>query len=140
MEKSRLEICDLGARNVVIKGGHFCEGDAVDVLYAKGKFYHLKEKRVQLKHPWHRVHFSSAIAAYLARGCDVYEAVKRASDYITGAIEHALDIGHGVGPTNHFYHLYYQSSGIIKGGKANMIGKVNDGFTKAILPNTGGRC
>lgn len=109
MEKAALEICDLGARNVVIKGGHL-EGDAVDVLYAKGKFYHLKEKRVQTKNTHGTgCTFSSAIAAYLARGCDVYEAVKRAKDYITGAIEHALDIGHGVGPTNHFYHLYYQS-------------------------------
>ena len=34
------------------------------------------------------------------------EAVKRAKDYMTCAIEHALELGHGAGPTNHFYSLY----------------------------------
>ncbi|MGB4215790.1 MAG: bifunctional hydroxymethylpyrimidine kinase/phosphomethylpyrimidine kinase [Thermacetogeniaceae bacterium] len=106
MEKAALEICALGAKNVVIKGGHL-DGDPVDVLYANGRFYHFKGNRVHTKNTHGTgCTFSSAIAAYLARGYDVYEAVKRAKDYITGAIEQAQDIGHGVGPTNHFYRIY----------------------------------
>ena len=90
----------------MIIGGHL-EGDAVDVLYAGGNFYCLEEKRIKTKNTHGTgCTFSSAIAAYLARGFDLYEAVERAKDYITEAIEHSLEIGHGVGPTNHFYRLY----------------------------------
>ena len=49
---------------------------------------------------------SSAIASNLANGMSVYDAVKRAKEYITVAIEHSLDIGKGIGPTNHFYELF----------------------------------
>lgn len=106
MEKEALMINDMGAKNVVVKGGHL-EGAAVDVLYTGGSIYYLEQKRINTKNTHGTgCTFSSAIAAYLARGCGVYEAVKQAKDYITGAIEHSLDIGHGVGPTNHFYRLY----------------------------------
>jgi len=106
MEQAAVMIKELGAKNVVIKGGHL-DGDPVDVLYANGRFYHFKGNRVHTKNTHGTgCTFSSAIAAYLARGYDVYQAVKRAKDYITGAIEQALDIGHGVGPTNHFYRIY----------------------------------
>lgn len=46
------------------------------------------------------------IAANLAKGKSVEASVRTAKDYITTAIAHALDIGKGVGPTNHFYELY----------------------------------
>ena len=55
---------------------------------------------------------SSAIAANLARGMSAPEAVKAAKRYITVAIEHALPIGKGVGPTHHFYELY-QKAGLL---------------------------
>lgn len=106
MEKAALMINEMGARNVVVKGGHL-DGDAVDILYADGRFHYLEEKRIKTKNTHGTgCTFSSAINAYLARGYGVYEAVKRAKEYITGAIEQSLDIGHGVGPTNHFYRLY----------------------------------
>ena len=41
-----------------------------------------------------------------AKGVDLCEAVKRAKDYVTMAIAHALPIGKGCGPTHHFYELY----------------------------------
>ncbi|MGB4504838.1 MAG: bifunctional hydroxymethylpyrimidine kinase/phosphomethylpyrimidine kinase [Syntrophaceticus sp.] len=106
MKRAAVTIQELGARTVVVKGGHL-EGDAVEVLYAEGKFYYLEGKKINTKNTHGTgCTFSSAIAAYLARGCDLYEAVKRAKDYITEVIEHSLEIGHGVGPTNHFYRLY----------------------------------
>ena len=49
---------------------------------------------------------SSAIAAYQAQGKPLPEAVSLAKDYLTGAIEHGLDIGNGHGPTDHFYRLF----------------------------------
>jgi hydroxymethylpyrimidine/phosphomethylpyrimidine kinase len=49
--------------------------------------------------------FASAIAAQLARGQALPEAVKIAKTYLTEAIRHGLAIGHGRGPTNHFYFL-----------------------------------
>ncbi len=50
--------------------------------------------------------FASAIAAGLARGLAVKNAVELAKDYITGAIEEGLPIGKGRGPVHHFYSLY----------------------------------
>ena len=47
-----------------------------------------------------------SIAANLANGLSVPAAVAAAKRYITVAIEHALPIGQGVGPTHHFYELY----------------------------------
>ncbi|MCI5652234.1 MAG: bifunctional hydroxymethylpyrimidine kinase/phosphomethylpyrimidine kinase, partial [Ruminococcus bromii] len=46
------------------------------------------------------------IASNLANGCTMAEAVRRGKDYVTMAIEHALELGKGCGPTNHFYDLY----------------------------------
>jgi hydroxymethylpyrimidine/phosphomethylpyrimidine kinase len=56
---------------------------------------------------------SSAIASNLALGYSIKEAANRSKQYITTAIQHSLDIGHGVGPTYHFYELYK------KGGMLN---------------------
>jgi hydroxymethylpyrimidine/phosphomethylpyrimidine kinase len=44
---------------------------------------------------------SAAIAAYLAKGSSVPEAVRGAKDYVTGAIRYGLEVGKGYGPTNH---------------------------------------
>jgi hydroxymethylpyrimidine/phosphomethylpyrimidine kinase len=49
--------------------------------------------------------YASAIAARLARGSSIVDAVQSAKTYVTEAIRHGLAIGHGAGPTNHFYFL-----------------------------------
>ncbi|MFH1755093.1 MAG: bifunctional hydroxymethylpyrimidine kinase/phosphomethylpyrimidine kinase, partial [Candidatus Latescibacterota bacterium] len=49
--------------------------------------------------------FSAAIAARLALGETVLAAVQHAKDYITQAIRRSPNVGHGHGPTNHFYFL-----------------------------------
>ena len=49
--------------------------------------------------------FASAIAAHIARGKSVPDAVQTAKTYLTEAIRHSLAIGHGKGPTNHFFFL-----------------------------------
>ncbi len=106
MKQAALKICGLGARAVVVKGGHL-EGDAVDVVYDGREFHYVSSKRIETKNTHGTgCTYSSAIAAYLAQGYPLLEAVRAAKSYITGAIEHALEIGRGAGPTGHFYDLY----------------------------------
>jgi hydroxymethylpyrimidine/phosphomethylpyrimidine kinase len=109
MEDAAKKIHALGASNVVVKGGHLI-GDAVDVLYDGEKFYYFKSKRINTKNTHGTgCTFSSAIAVHLARGYTLPEAVEKAKLYIYEAIENALEIGHGVGPTNHFFNLYMKA-------------------------------
>ena len=111
MEKAAREIYKMGAKNVLIKGGHL-ENDATDLLFDGEKIIALKSDRIPTKNTHGTgCTLSSAIAANLAKGKSVEEAVRISKNYITVAIEHALDIGKGVGPTNHFYELY-QKAGI----------------------------
>ena len=110
MEQAAVRIHQLGARYVVVKGGHL-SGDAVDVLFNGKDFIHMKGKRIHTRNTHGTgCTFSSAITAYLARGYSITEAVYQAKEYISGAIEHSLDIGHGVGPTHHFYDLYARAN------------------------------
>ena len=96
-------IAALGPRHVVVKGGHF-GSDAVDVLFDGERFTELPAKRVATT----STHgtgctFSSAIAAGLANGKGVGEAVADAKAYVTEAIGRAFPVGAGHGPLNHFF-------------------------------------
>ncbi len=106
MKKAARKIYEFGPGCVVVKGGHLTE-DAVDVLYDGSSFKYYKGTRVDTKNTHGTgCTFSSAIAAHLARGYAVPEAVSLAKDYINGAILHAIELGRGFGPTSHFYDLY----------------------------------
>ena len=106
MAQCAKEICALGAKNVLIRGGHL-QNDATDLLYDGQQFYSFPAKRIETKNTHGTgCTLSSAIASYLAMGMSVDAAVKEAKSYITDAITHSFSIGHGVGPTNHFYRLY----------------------------------
>lgn len=96
----------MGAKTVVVKGGHGV-GDAVDVLFDGKQICHFGTTRINTKNTHGTgCTFSSAIAAGLAKGMSVREAVEKAKSYITTAIEHSLSIGRGNGPIHHFYDLY----------------------------------
>lgn len=106
IKKAAITIHALGAKNVLIKGGHL-DGDAIDYLYDGNEFFTYSTKRIQTKNTHGTgCTLSSAIAANLAKDYVLNEAVQRAKKYVTTAIEHALPLGHGHGPTNHFYELY----------------------------------
>lgn len=106
MEAAAVKIHKLGARNVVVKGGHLT-GDAIDVLFDGKNFEHIKGARISTKNTHGTgCTFSSAITACLAKGMAIGEAMRTAKAYINGAIENSLELGHGVGPTNHFFDLY----------------------------------
>ena len=90
---------------VLCKGGHSI-GDANDLLYENGKYIWLECKRIDNKNTHGTgCTLSSAIAANLAKGYSLYEAVKRAKEYITGALEAMLDLGQGYGPMNHAFNI-----------------------------------
>jgi hydroxymethylpyrimidine/phosphomethylpyrimidine kinase len=96
----------LGCRNVLIKGGHLLAERGTDLLY-DGRFFNIyKGDFIDTPHTHGTgCTFASAIAAQVARGNALPEAVRAAKTYVTDAIRHALAIGHGRGPTNHFYFL-----------------------------------
>lgn len=100
-------IRDLGAKKVVVKGGHLAGEKAVDILYDGVTFQELSSERFHTPHTHGTgCTFSSAIAANLALGKSFFEAVTLAKTYITGAIQHGLNLGQGHGPTHHFYKFY----------------------------------
>ncbi len=106
MEEAARCIQAMGPKGVLIKGGH-AEGDAVDVLFDGERFYHFTAERIPTKNTHGTgCTYSSAIAANLALGMEISDAVERAKDYVTMAIRHALAIGNGHGPTNHLYDVY----------------------------------
>ena len=100
------DIVGMGSRSVVVKGGHL-QGDAVDVFYDGSNFREFSSPRVDTT----STHgtgctFASAIAAGLAKGMGVEEAVGQAKMYVTEAIRRAFPIGSGHGPLNHFHALW----------------------------------
>ena len=96
----------MGARSVVIKGGHFA-GPAVDLFFDGRKFAALSVARIRTKNTHGTgCTFSAAIAAYLAKGQSVEDAVRLAKKYITAAIRAGFRIGAGHSPVHHFYQLW----------------------------------
>ncbi len=105
------ELTVLGCPDILIKGGHFEDGDSDDLLYLgeSERTLFLSEARIDTKNTHGTgCTLSSAIAANMARGKDVDEAVLLAKEYITGAIAAGADyvIGKGHGPVHHFYRFF----------------------------------
>ena len=99
-------IHSFGCKHVLIKGGHLLNERATDLLY-DGRFFNvLKGEFIDTPHTHGTgCTFASALAAHLARGRAVLDAAQAAKSYVTEAIRHGLAIGHGHGPTDHFYFL-----------------------------------
>ncbi len=105
------KILELGPRAVLLKGGHldgpgFTPGEAPDFLFLGDEVREFRSERYETT----STHgtgctYSAAIAAHLGRGLELPDAVAAAKRYIAGAIRHGLAIGHGHGPTNHFWFL-----------------------------------
>ncbi|MBP8968341.1 MAG: bifunctional hydroxymethylpyrimidine kinase/phosphomethylpyrimidine kinase [Lachnospiraceae bacterium] len=90
---------------VLLKGGHSIN-DANDLLYRDGSYKWFKGKRIDNPNTHGTgCTLSSAIAANLAKGCDLDTSVQRAKDYISGALSYMLDLGEGAGPMNHAFDL-----------------------------------
>jgi hydroxymethylpyrimidine/phosphomethylpyrimidine kinase len=109
MEIQARELLSLGARNVLIKGGHGNGDESVDLLVGQGDVVRLSAKRMNTKNTHGTgCTFSSAIAAGLAKGLDLKAASRLAKDYTTAAIAAAdsIRIGRGPGPVHHFHEVW----------------------------------
>ena len=90
---------------VLCKGGHSLS-DANDLLYIDGHCQWFRGRRIDTPNTHGTgCTLSSAIAANLAKGFPLDQAVSRAKAYISGALEAMLDLGQGSGPMNHAFAL-----------------------------------
>jgi hydroxymethylpyrimidine/phosphomethylpyrimidine kinase len=106
MEHAAQMIHAMGPRWVLVKGGHL-QGDSVDVLFDGAQYQYFTAPRIETRHTHGTgCTFASAIAAGLAKGLSVPEAVQQAKDYITTALRHAPGLGNGHGPVHHFAAWY----------------------------------
>jgi hydroxymethylpyrimidine kinase/phosphomethylpyrimidine kinase len=102
MEAAARKIVEMGARAVIVKGGHMDK--AVDILFDGTDIMPLagdKGKEEALHGTG--CTFASAIAAHLAAGRSLFEAATLAKAYVTKAIEKGYAVGKGRTPLDHFY-------------------------------------
>ena len=106
MKDQAQQLLELGAKAVLLKGGHTTGTESVDFLVQPTSVARLAADRI----PTVNTHgtgctLSSAIAAGLAKGLPLAEAVREGKAYVTAAIAASskLHIGHGFGPTHHFH-------------------------------------
>lgn len=106
MKEAAIRLNKLGSKAVLVKGGHL-KDDATDLLYDGVEFTYFRQEKINTKNTHGTgCTLSSAIAANLAKGMTMKEAVSLGKEYITQAIENSFELGKGPGPTNHFYKLY----------------------------------
>ncbi len=101
------QLHDLGAKNVIIKGGHLESDVVTDLLFDGTDFRELSAGRV----PTTSTHgtgctFASAIAALLAKGESIPTAFAGAKAYVTKALQDSYPLGGGHGPVHHFYRYW----------------------------------
>lgn len=95
------QIRGMGARHVLVKGGHL-QGPAIDVLLTGDEFHELQSERIETRHTHGTgCTYSAAITAELAKGTPVLQAVESAKKFITRAIRTNPGLGAGAGPVNH---------------------------------------
>ena len=104
MEAAARKIVEMGARAVIVKGGHMDK--AVDVLFDGKDMHQLGGDRVKIDNTHGTgCTFASAIAAQLAAGRSLLEATTLAKAYVMKAIEKAYPVGKGRLPLDHFYRM-----------------------------------
>lgn len=105
-EEAARKIFAFGCRAVLVKGGHLLAQRGCDLLFDGETATVLKGEFIDTPNTHGTgCTYSAAIVAHLAQGKPLGRAVESAKNYVTEAIRHALPIGHGHGPTDHFYFL-----------------------------------
>jgi hydroxymethylpyrimidine/phosphomethylpyrimidine kinase len=104
-QKAAERIVGMGAKNALVKGGHL-DGPPIDTFYDGREFREFKSIRIETRNTHGTgCTLASAIAAGLARGLALEEAIARAKRYVTEAIRWGFHVGQGHGPLDHFYKL-----------------------------------
>jgi len=117
MRRAAQAIREMGARAVLIKGGHL-SGDALDVLDDGGQVQLFRAPRLHTD----ATHgtgctLAAAIAACLARGMNLAEAVATAKRFVTAAIKQSPQLGRGFSPVNHNLRMRFDESGVVMTGE-----------------------
>ena len=114
--------------SVLLKGGHNVN-DATDILFEDGEFTFFRGRRINNPNTHGTgCTLSSAIASNLAKGYELKTAVRRAKEYISGALAAGLDLGHGSGPLDHGFNIpeFTVDSAVLTDGQ-------NDAADSAVL-------
>ena len=111
VQRAARELSRVGGRSILIKGGHMVESKSTDLLYLteEDRFVRLEADRIDSRNNHGTgCTLSSAIAAHMAKGSDIEEAVNKAKTFIQNAIRAgaAYNIGHGHGPVHHFFEFW----------------------------------
>ncbi|MCX7047433.1 MAG: bifunctional hydroxymethylpyrimidine kinase/phosphomethylpyrimidine kinase [Candidatus Sumerlaeota bacterium] len=107
MREAAQKMLKLGCRSVMVKGGHVDEGAQATDYWTDGREeLTLTAERSPVIHTHGTgCALSAALTAHLATGATTPEAVRRAKDFVTGAIRNSIPLGKGIGPVNHFWQL-----------------------------------
>lgn len=117
MKELARRLVGAGAAAVLVKGGHLDSGPARDVLLDGADLHIFEQRRVATRNTHGTgCTLSSAIAAYLAAGKNLPDAVEAAKLYLTHALEQsfALRVGGGHGPVHHFHALWRSLSSEVR--------------------------
>ena len=100
------QLLEQGPAAVLVKGGHLLDGRATDLLVTRNGTHMVPGEWIDTEHTHGTgCTYSAAIAAHMARGRSLLDAVRLSKAYVTEAIRSGLPIGHGAGPTDHFFYL-----------------------------------
>jgi hydroxymethylpyrimidine/phosphomethylpyrimidine kinase len=107
MEDAAEAILAMGPRAVLVKGGHLDGTPAADDLFFDGdRMEWIRGQRIDTPHTHGTgCTLSSAIAAHLARGADLVDAVRAGKAFVTQAVRNALELGEGIGPVDQLWPL-----------------------------------
>jgi hydroxymethylpyrimidine/phosphomethylpyrimidine kinase len=105
MRRAAEAILALGAGAVLVKGGHLeASHEAADLFVSGGVDEWLTTERIETSNTHGTgCTLSAAIVAHLAKGWDLLGAVRAGKAFVTEAIRHALDVGHGIGPVDQLW-------------------------------------
>ncbi len=102
MRRAAARLRERGAKAVLVKGGHLPGDQVIDLLYAEGAFHEFSGRRIRTEHTHGTgCALSAGIAAQLARGADLMEAVGRSRAFVRRGLERAIALGRGASPLNH---------------------------------------
>lgn len=114
MKAAARDLHELGPQSVLVKGGHLeSESEAIDVLLADDELIELRGPRFDTRDTHGTgCALSAAIAARLAHGDPVTDAIAFAKGFISGAIDNSLRLGKGYGPVNPGWQLHALQRGV----------------------------